>query len=276
MVGKADCHILLALYGEEDPNRAAEAVSLILSSALVLDPDSVEARTALAGVRLYFQWDFRAAEAEVRRVLGISANYPITHLLHADLLVATARSRDAVAAMRRAVRLDPLDHGMRMNLAERLFSVGRHDDAITTYLEIINEYPGFSPGRVRLALCYATLGRADEALAILDDLPDRPLSAHSLANRIITLAKVGRRTEAELRMADLEAMSRDRYLPAYQLARAHASMGTTSEALDALDRAVTARDCFVIFAATDPVLAPLRDRPGFVDILGRIGLSSEN
>lgn len=175
--------------------------------------------------------------------------------------------------MHKAVRLDPLDPGMQMNLAERLFSVGRHDDGVKTYLEIISRYPGFSPGRVRLALCYAILGRSKEALAILDELPDRPLSAHSLANRVITLAKVERPSEARRMMADLEAMARDRYVPAYQLARARASPGNVSGALEALERSVEVRDCFMIFSAEDPILALLRDRPEFDDILRRVGLS---
>lgn len=275
-VGKADCHILLALYGEEEPAKAADAVSLILSSAVVLDPDSMEVRTSLAALRLYFQWDFQAAEVEIERALAISANDPITHLGHADLLAVTGRPREAVSAMRKAVQLDPLDPGMQMNLAERLFSVGRHEDAIVTYLEIISRNPGFSPGRVRLALCYATLGRSNEALAILDTLPDRPLSAHSMANRVITLAKVDRRPEAELLLAGLEAMTRDRYVPAYQIARAKASLGDETGALGALDRAVADRDCFVIFSAEDPVLAPLRNHPEFHDILQRIGLLPES
>jgi TolB-like protein/tetratricopeptide (TPR) repeat protein len=273
-VGKADCHILLALYGEEEPTKVADTVSLILHSAVALDPDSMEVHTSLAALRLYFEWDFRTAEIEIRRALAISPNHPITHLAQADLLVATGRSGEAVAAMRKAVRLDPLDPGMQMNLAERLFSVGRHKEAIETYLEIISHYPWFSPGRVRLALCYATLGRSEEARVILDELPIRPLSAHSLANRVIALAKVDRQSEAEFLLADLEAMTLDRYVPEYQIARAKASLGDLNGAIEALDRAVTSRDCFMIFSAEDPVLAPLHDQPEFHDIIERVGLSS--
>jgi len=275
-VGKADCQVLLALYGEEEPTKTAETVSLILSTAMLLDPDSMELRTSLAALRLYFQWDFQGAEVEIERALAISTNYPLTHLAHADLLAVTGRSGEAVAAMRKAVRLDPLDPGMQMNLAERLFSAGRHEDGIETYLEIISRNPGFSPGRVRLALCYATLGRSKETLAILDELPDRPFNGHSFANRVITLAKVERRSEAELLLADLEAMAHQRYVPAYQIARAKASLGDVNGALEALERAVAARDCFVIFSAEDQVLAPLSIRPEFHDILKRIGLSSES
>jgi TolB-like protein/Tfp pilus assembly protein PilF len=273
-VAKADCHILLALYGEEVPANAADAASLILSSALALDPDAVEVRTSLVALRLYFQWDFDAAEAEISRALDISPNYPITHLAHADLLTVRGRHDDAVAAMRKAVRLDPLDPGMQMNLGERLFSAGRHDDCVETYSEIIARYPGFSPGRVRLALCLALLGRSEEAIATLAELPERPLSAHSLANRVITLATVGHRNEAVQHLGALEARARDRYVPAYQIARAKAALGAEEEALEALHRAVANRDCFVIFAAQDHCLAPLRDRPEFASILQELGLSS--
>jgi len=276
LVGKADCHILLALYGEEEPRKANETASLILSSAVTLEPDSVEVRTSLASLRLYFQWDFRGARAELEQALAISASYPITHLAHADLLVTEGRTRDAVAAMRKAVRLDPLDPGMRMNLAERLFSAGRHDDGIETYLEIISRFPGFSPGRVRLALCYARLGRSKEALTMLNELPEDPVDVHSLANRAITLATVARTTDAELLLADLEAMARDRYVPAYQIARVRASLDDASGALEALERAVAARDCFLIFAAEDAVLLPLHGHRSFQEILRQIGLASEN
>jgi TolB-like protein/Flp pilus assembly protein TadD len=271
-VGKADCHILLALYGEEEPTIAADAASIILSSALALDPDSVEVRTSLAALRLYFQWDFGAAEAEIRRALAISPNHAIAHLAHADLLVVLKRPREAVAAMRKAVRLDPLDPGMRMNLAERLFSVGRHADAVEEYLELVSLYPGFSPGRVRLALCLATLGRSDEAMTTLDGLPDQSLSAHSLANRVITLAKVGRMSDAEALLVDLEAMAQRRYVPAYQISRAKASLGAETGAIEALQRAVADRDCFVIFAAEDPILEALHDRPDYQAILRQVGL----
>jgi hypothetical protein len=53
------------------------------------------------------------------------------------------------------------------------------------------------------------------------------------------------------------------------LAGVHASLGDHDRAFEALERAIAARDYWLLLVAVDPLLAPLRADPRFATIVAR-------
>jgi len=65
--GLADSYVLLPFYSRISPAEAYPAAKQAALKAVALAPDSAEAHTSLAYVKLYSDWDFRAPRKSSRQ-----------------------------------------------------------------------------------------------------------------------------------------------------------------------------------------------------------------
>jgi serine/threonine-protein kinase len=270
--GVVHTRIVLALYGVDPPSEAVRACRGNLEQAVGLAPNLPAVKLAQAGVALFFDWDFTAAWRLVEDLLAVGPGEPLLHLACSDLLTINGRLEAAVEAMRRAVRLDPYDPGMNMNLAERLFAAGDHEEALARYQGILDMIPGFVPCLVRMAPCHSTLGQHEKALSLLARLPPYSDDASVLTCRAVVTARAGQIEDARSFSARLVELSSRRYTPACQLARVDVSLGDHEGAMTWLERGYANRDPMLLFAGGDHLLRPLHRRPEYPDLLDRVGV----
>lgn len=124
----------------------------------------------------------------------------------------------------------------------------------------------------RASLLSETLGRPEEAVAVLDvAVREHPGSVEALGGRGVLLARLGRRDEA-VRDARAAVAIDARPLALYQAACVFAltskrEPADRDEALQLLARAARDDPTWLRVAPTDPDLAPLHDRPEFRELL---------
>ena len=80
---------------------------------------------------------------------------------------------------------------------------------------------------------------------------------------------MGEAQEARAVIAELEATSRERFVPPYTIAIVHAGLAEHDAAFEWLERAYAARDVHMVFLTVDPRWDALRDDPRFADLLAR-------
>jgi Flp pilus assembly protein TadD len=95
-----------------------------------MDGSLAEAHTALPFALLNYDWDWGGAAQEYQRALELNPNYSEAHHSYAELLMASGKSNEAVAEIRRAEELDPLLPALRANVGMVCSCAGRHDEAI--------------------------------------------------------------------------------------------------------------------------------------------------
>ena len=272
--GLADSYALMGdwEYGVLPPTEAFPKAKAAATKALTLDNTLGEAHTSLAFVLDLFDWDWGAAEREYRQAIELSPSYATAHQWYTWHLIVLGRNSEAITEIRRAESLDPLSLIISADLADVLLIARRYEESIEQsrktmemdprfavthyqlgqafvqkhmYKEGITELQkaiGFSGGnktfRSNLAYAYATSGRRNEALEILNDLKTRPNNGFSNASEI-ALIYVGL-DEKDQAMTWLEKAYGERFNPSVLL-----------------------RPCF----------DPLRSNPRFQDLLRRIGLN---
>ena len=272
--GLADAYALMGdwEYGVLPPMEAFPKAKAAATKALALDNTLGEAHTSLAFVLDLFDWDWAAAEREYRQAIQLSPSYATAHQWYAWHLIVLGKNSEAITEIRKAESLDPLSLIISADMADVLLIARRYEESIQQsrktmemdsrfavthyqlgqaflqkhmYNEGITELQkaiGFSGGnktfRSNLAYAYATSGRRNEALEILNDLKTRPNNGFSNASEI-ALIYVGL-DEKDQAMTWLEKAYGERFNPSVLL-----------------------RPCF------DPV----RSNPRFQDLLRRIGLS---
>ena len=235
-----------------------------------------EAHTALARVKFLFDWDFRGAERELRRALGLNANSAQTHWLLGHALSHQGRHGEALAAAARARELEPLDalsHSMSSQIA---FNACHFEAAAEHARAALDVEPDFWVAHWQLAQANERMGQRGAALQALAEASrlsnenSKPLSLTAY-----TLAADGHFSEAGEVLATLQARSRHRYVPPVALALAHVGRNEDDQAIGCLEEALAVRDVHAIYLPWDPKWDRLRTDRRFQALMKRCGFAWE-
>ena len=161
--GLADSYNLLASYGTKPhatPFLRAKATAL---KALSLDDKLAEAHAALAAVKLWREFDWKAAELGFRKAIELNPDYATAHLWLALYLAAVERIDEALAEIQYAYELDPLSRVINLNRARILHFARQYDKAISRCRKTIEMFPDYLIAHRRLGMSYAENGNFQEA-----------------------------------------------------------------------------------------------------------------
>lgn len=242
--------------------------------AVQAGPELAETHASMGFVRFWLDWDWHAAEQDFRRAIALDPNYAFAHRMLGIALSHLGSDTQAVAAMRRAVALDPLFAMHRALSAMVAFQAGAFAHAAAFGREATTLDPGFWIGHYQLAQALERMGETDEALNVLSQAAR--VCGHSSKPLMLQgyiLARTGDVDAARARLALLNEMAADRFVPPYAAALIHAGLGDADAAVAALENSLAVRDVNLVFLPRDPKWEPLRADPRFADIVRRCGFT---
>jgi TolB-like protein/Flp pilus assembly protein TadD len=226
--------------------------------AIELAPDLAAGHMALARVFQTGTLDFARAREEYERAQALAPGNATVLSASAGFDAIMGRSGAGIAALRRAVVLDPLSSTPYGALGEALYAARRYGEAATVFSQGINVDPNFKLTYAFRGLALYGLGDLEKARASCESQRDDWLSQVCLA---VVYNKLGRRADAEAVLAKLKATQGDD--AAYQYAQIYAQWGARPKALEWLDKAMSVRDPGLEFLKADPLFDPLRKEPRF-------------
>jgi tetratricopeptide (TPR) repeat protein len=240
--------------------------------AVEIDDTLAEAHAALGFAIFWYDWDFNAAEAQLKRALELNPNSADAHWAYAAILSTLGRHAEALAETKRARELDPLSLLINASEGQILLYAGRTDNALAVLQKTFELDPKFWIAHMFAASAYIEKGMFPEALAEarkareLNGLSSIPISLVGCA-----LAKAGKPAEARAVLEELLKLSNQRYVPPYQIGMVYAALGERDETLAWLERGFRERDPKMVFLKVDPKWNNLRNDPRFQDLLRRVG-----
>jgi len=163
-VGLADSYYLHALYARQPWGPVLPKIETAIEKALVLNDQSGEAYTSLANLQR-LGGDPVAAEESFKRALEMSPNYATAHQWYGSFLASTGRKEEALAQKRKAQELSTQSAIISHDVALTLESLGRNEEAIEQWLDVIEidaKFPNPYEGIGRLY--WEVLARLDEAV----------------------------------------------------------------------------------------------------------------
>ncbi|MFK7956449.1 MAG: tetratricopeptide repeat protein [Lysobacterales bacterium] len=141
-VGVADTLNLLSTYGTASQAGLWPRRQSMIDRALELNPQSGEAWTALAALRVD-QDRSEEAERHFRQAIQYSPNYATAYHWYAYLLENAGRAEEALPLIRRALELDPMASILTVQYARVLWKLGRVEGANAALLEGLRRDPQF-------------------------------------------------------------------------------------------------------------------------------------
>ena len=150
-----------------DPALTIDSGLAAAHSSVALDPESAEARTALA---FFFQqsYDWFGAEAELELALEADPTSPLAHLRYAELMIAVEEPERAVAQVRTAVRADALSVPVRRTAARVLSAAGRIDEAIAEAQQALQLAPDDVDSWTEMGFIFLAAERFEDARNAFD------------------------------------------------------------------------------------------------------------
>ena len=255
------------------PTEAMPKAKDAVQKALALDGSLAEAHVALAEVYWWGDWNFAAAEQELKRAIELSPNEPTILIEYANFLARLGRSDEAIALSNRALRLDSISPFVNGNLGSILYFTRQSDRLIEQAHKMLDLDPNSSDGHTWLGRAYMQKGLYDQAIPELQRVAD-PQSGDGMCQLGYAYAMAGRKAEALKTLADLEGLAERRYSSPVRIACIYAGLGDKEHAFEWLEKGYAGRSDHLTQLKTDCMFDSLRADQRFVDLMRRVGFTN--
>ena len=264
---------IMANFGNMRPNEARPKGEEAAVRALAIDDRLARAHLALAGVKMFYDWDWAGAEREFKRAYELEPELVRGDTLYPRLLQSLGRFDEALAEVNKA-------GGRRGGVGERgpgladiLSSAGRYDEAIGEYRRQLEREPNRrGVVHLQIGLAYVHQGRYEEALAEVREARPVVTQPRQLAQIGYVYARAGKRDEAVRILEEVKTLTGERHNLSTHIAAIYAALGNKDEALGWLKRACDEHEQGVIDVKISPRFDTLRSDPRFMDLLRRVKL----
>ena len=262
--GVADGFVVLGISGGLPRKEAAPKVNEAAMKALAFDPSLAEPHASLAFVKLFIDWDFSGAEAELKQAIVLNPNLARAHMWYSYYLVIMERLDEAVKESERARDLDPFDFYANEWLGQAFYHARRYDDALRQIRHAVEMFPERGT-------------KLDHGMVAVYEQKEMFAEAFAARQRLDTLVKCPYVTALD------EAYKlggwRGYLLKAVQLqeqvhlcsAHDYALLNDEAHAMTCLERTFEDHSAAILFIRTAPEFDSIRSSPRFRDLVRRIG-----
>jgi tetratricopeptide (TPR) repeat protein len=272
--GLADSYSLLTDYEDLPAEETYPQAKMAATKALEIDGELAEARTSLAYIQAFYEWDWARAEMQFKNAIALNPNYATAHQWYAEYLSAMGRTEEALAEIKRAEELDPVSLIISAVEGWILYFAHDYDRAIAKCLRVIEMDPNFAEAYEYLKRSYDQKRMYKEAIAARQtrrrllgrdtrDTAALRIAASTTSNKIYWQKRL------ELEIDE----SKDENLSAFEMAEILSQLGEKERALEWLEKAQAQHHFMITYVKVAPNLDPLRSEPRFADLLRRVGLS---
>jgi len=240
--------------------------------ALELDSTLAEAHSALALVKLNFEWDWQGAEEAFKRALELNPNYSTGHHWYSHYLIAMGRIDESLATSKRALELDPLDLETNIHLAWHYYFARDYDRVLEVAQKTLEMDSGFNEAHWFAGWACEKKELYDEAIAAYQRswlLIEKPELLAWLGH---AYALSGDMVQAQKLLEKLQGDSKWNYVSPYWLAIIYLGMNKADETFDYLQKACDERNAWLVYLKVNPLFDGIRADKRFNLLLEQVGL----
>ncbi len=270
--GIADSYSLLGHYGFLPPREASPKAKAAAEKALEIDDKLAEAHASMGRIRLHFDWDWNAAEEELKKAIELNPNYPTALEWYSLYLMIMGRFDEAVKQAKHALEMDPLSLIINAVLGGTYYFAGREDEAMEQFRKTVEIDPNFSLTYLFQAGALSAQDKLEESVESLKRLvfltAGSPFALGYLGGG---LAMMNEKEEALKLLDQLNELSKKRYVSPFYIAMVNFGLGDKKKLFEYLEKACEARESFLAFINTWPLFDSLRSEPRFKALLKKMG-----
>jgi serine/threonine-protein kinase len=267
--GIADSFILLGKLGVISPAEASSKAWAEVSAALAIDDDLAEGHVSRGILLAEFEWNWTAAEADYRRALQLNSNSASAHHWFGRALAEMGRADEASREIDAAEKLDSRSPFIRTSKAKILGASHRHQEAIEECRRAIEIDGDFALAFSVLAQGYLHLQRYSQGIETAKKFVELS-NGTGFAKLELAYAYGAAGDKTNSAQIVQEVTTGSGPFSPYDMATICAVWGDHAAAFRWLEKAIEQRSVDVVWIRVDPRLDPIRDKPGFPEIVARL------
>jgi len=255
------------------PDEAIPKARHAAEQALTIDSTLADALCVLANISQGYDHKLPEAEQLFKKAIELDPSNVTAHEWYANYLIVTNRMAEAEAEIKRALEIDPSSPLLNTTYAELKYYRRDYDGVIAQAKKTLQDYPSFILAHFWLGSAYREKKMYPEAIEQFhlarqqsNDIPCMILAEGN------ALGLSGNKAAARKALAQLQAMSQSRYVPALYFAGIYEGLGERDQTFHWLEQAYHEGSDRLPYLGVDPVADPLRTDPRFQDLMKKVGL----
>jgi TolB-like protein len=257
----------LGVYGFMPASVALEKARLANERAVELDPNLAVAHAALGDIHRGYDWDWAAADRELKLALALAPNDGNVLFLGAIQSLTEGRLDEALQRISAASAKSPLSPDPYTILCIIQIRRGRLVEAEAAARRALELRPTYSGGHYFLAI--ALLVRGEPQAALMEAMKETQESVRLGASAMAYFA-LGRFPESDVALAQMTNIPTGH---SFFIAQVYAFRGETDEALKWLERAYEQKDSGGLpLIKSDPLFKKIEGDPRYKAFLKKINL----
>jgi tetratricopeptide (TPR) repeat protein len=268
--GKAHAHRLMVnatpsgnIY---DYQKSLEAIN----KALALDENLADAHSALCENKMYYEYDFDAAERSCKRAIELDPNNSRAHEIYSRYLVTRGRIDEGIAEIKTAIDIEPTLRFNQRWYGDCLMFARRYAESVAQLKRVIAMDENFATTYFFLWQTLAMQGNYDEAF----EWRMKSLAIGKADEETVQSYRAAYQTSGWQGVLREEVKRFDagkQYY--YHGAASNAQVGDKEKAFDYLEKSHQRRELWICYLQVDPRFDSLRDDPRFDELVRRVGIS---
>ncbi len=272
--GLADSHCLLGWYGGASSKESLPKSKEAARKALEIDGELPEALASM-GFVLKWDWDWLASEKWLKKAIDANPRYASAYNFYSTYLASNERFEEGIQQIEKALELEPLSPAIHSVAGWVFYFARQFDRAMEQGRRTVTLDPEFAGGHHRLGMALVQKGMyAEAAVEFQEAITLTRGSPMMVAALGLTHALSGKRDEAQKSLTELKEISKEEYVPPYDLALLCTGLGEKKQALEWLKEAYEEHSQKLYMLKVEPVFDSLRSEPKFQDLIQRLGFPS--
>jgi TolB-like protein len=264
----------LGLFGGGVPLEAFSLGTWNAMRALELDDTLAETHALLAMFRKELDYNWPEVDRENKRAFELNRDSPLVHLRYAiSSLLPRGRVEEGLSQIDIVLESDPLSIFVRWWAAAFAYLARKPERMIEEGRQVISLAPEHFLGHWAFGMGLGGNGEWSAAVASLEKANElsggMPFTMGFLA---LGYGRAGRGRDARKILKQANELAAVGYLPPSVFVFGYAGLDLWDDVLKALDRAIEARDPFVMAIKTYDFLDPVRSDPRYLDLLRKMNL----
>lgn len=255
-------------HGLIRPEESFRSAIAAANKALIIDPTSDVASTAMALIHLYQYWDWATAREAFENAIANNPNNAIAHAHYAWYYVLIGDLRKSISHAKLAVEMDPLSASYQTWLAWIYFINEEFDQAEFWAKKSLEQYENIPYGNLVQGWTYLENKQYKEALEVHEKLPNNTPRWQWFRCRTYILT--GKREKALFMWNELEEDSKKNWVNPFYRGMIAGMLGYTDRAFELLNEASDNRYFPIFYIDFFPSAEFLRDDPRYNELLQKM------